>query len=528
MRAKLWLISWIIIVVSALSVFAYWCYKIDPYFHYHKPELNSYFYTLNNQRSQNDGIIKHFEYNALVSGTSMAENFRTSEVDEIFECNSIKVAYSGGSYKEINDNIKNALKVNPNLRIIIRSLDMGKFFSTVDEMRTDLGKYPTYLYDNNVFNDVEYLLNRDILFNRVYQMTLDNDKEGFEPGITTFDNYSRWQDSYVFGINTVAPDGVAVNKTVEDEHLSNGEKALIKENIVTNVTNVADEYPDVDFYYFYTPYSAVWWCEQYNEGRLFKQLEAERYITELILPHKNIHLFSFNNRTDLTTDLNNYKDENHYGTWINSLMLRWMHDGKYLLTEENYEDYLRKEYDFYTTFDYTSLNGQTDYEADYYAAALLNEELSGVKPVDILNNEDVDVVINGAEYIVEDGKNTGIDCKGKQKSDCVAKNTSEQIKNKEYIGIMFNIDMDSGYNYLCFNVQSDMDYEKRIAYVYDESSKIVGYVENNYSDLESEVCKNVMDLSTVRGNVTVILDGGDVDCTDGTYSECKFSQIFMY
>lgn len=99
MRAKLWLISWIIIVVSALSVFAYWCYKIDPYFHYHKPELNSYFYTLNNQRSQNDGIIKHFEYNALVSGTSMAENFRTSEVDEIFECNSIKVAYSGGSYK---------------------------------------------------------------------------------------------------------------------------------------------------------------------------------------------------------------------------------------------------------------------------------------------------------------------------------------------------------------------------------------------------------------------------------------------
>ena len=109
MKVKIWLISWLIIVVSALSVLGFWVYKIDPFFHYHKPDLEGYFYPLNNERSQNDGISKYFDYDALISGTSMTQNFRTTEADKIFGCNSIKVAYSGGSYKEINDNIEKPL-----------------------------------------------------------------------------------------------------------------------------------------------------------------------------------------------------------------------------------------------------------------------------------------------------------------------------------------------------------------------------------------------------------------------------------
>ena len=56
--------------------------------------------------------------------------------------------------------------------------------------------------------------------------------------------------------------------------------------------------------------------------------EAEAYITELIIPHKNIPLYSFNSRTDITGDLNNYKDSVHYAIWVNSMVLKWMHDGE--------------------------------------------------------------------------------------------------------------------------------------------------------------------------------------------------------
>lgn len=104
-----------------------------------------------------------------------------------------------------------------------------------------------------------------------------------------------------------------------------------------------------------------------------RQIEAEQYIIELLLECDNVRLYSFNNRTDITTDLNHYKDAGHYASWINSLMLGWMYNGEGLLTWENYKDYLEEELLFYTTFDYESLNGQIDYEEDDYAAILLNE-----------------------------------------------------------------------------------------------------------------------------------------------------------
>jgi len=129
----------------------------------------------------------------------------------------------------------------------------------------------------------------------------------------------------------------------------------------------------VDFYYFISPYSAKWWKESLENGTIYRQMEAAEIAAEEILRCPNIHLFSINNRFDLTTDLNNYKDSAHYGEWINSLMLCYMHDGRYLLTSENYKEHFDEILQFYTTFDYTQMNNQPDYEDDYYAAFLLKQ-----------------------------------------------------------------------------------------------------------------------------------------------------------
>ena len=358
------------LAAGALSIAGAWVVRVDPFFHYHKPLTEGYYYYLNNQRSQNDGITRHFDYDALITGTSMIENFKTSELDAIFGTHSIKVPYSGAYYKEINDCLVHALVYNPNLKIIIRGLDMRMFILDKDDMRYDLGEYPTYLYDSNLFNDVNYIFNRDELFNRVYIMVLANDNEGFKPGIASFDEYSNWMDSATFGINTVCPDGVIVQDAGAPVHLTDAEREVVLGNIRQNVTSLAEQYPEVTFYYFFPPYSAVWWQALVDNGAIYRQIEAEELVIEEILKHSNIKLYSFNNLTDITTDLNNYKDTMHYGSWINSLMLEYMYDGKCLLTYENYEEYLEDELSFYTSFDYGQLNDQVDYEDDYFAESL--------------------------------------------------------------------------------------------------------------------------------------------------------------
>lgn len=354
-KSKIWVILFASVTVVFLAAIAFLSANVDPFFHYRKPKTDKYFYTLDNERSQNNGIIRHFDYDALITGTSMAENFKTSELDELFGTHGIKVPFSGASYKEINDNIALALKVNSNVKMVVRGLDMNMFTEDKDRMRLDLGIYPTYLYDDNKMNDIKYLLNRDVFFGRVYPMLNAAAAPCFEPGITSFDDYANWMDKYTFGYDSVCPEGIAAPDTSKEVHLSQKKKEKVIASARQNITSLAAEYPKVDFYYFITPYSAAWWRDLVDNGTVYEQIEAERALIEEILKCKNIKLFSFNNMTDITTNLDNYMEPKHYGEWINSRILEYMKEDKCRLTYDNYESYLAEELKLYTTLDYTAL-----------------------------------------------------------------------------------------------------------------------------------------------------------------------------
>lgn len=367
-RTHMWIIGYLLLVISGLVYIAYWVVKVDPFFHYHKPDTAHYYYSLYNERNQNDGIIRQFDYDAMITGTSMVENVKTSEMDQIFGTHSIKVPYSGGSYKEINDNVRKALENNSDLQIVIRGFDMNYLIWDKDIMREDLGVYPTYLYDNYMYNDLAYVFNRDVIFNTVFPMVVTQPEEDdFVAGITSFDEYSNWMnlDSPKFGVKAVCPKGIDAPKSVEPVHLSESEKEILLGNIRQNVTSLSSEYPNVTFYYFIAPYSIAWWRDLVDNGSIYRQVEAEQIFIEEVLKCNNVKLYSFNNMSDITTDLNNYKDTIHYASWVNSLILRYMKEGKCLLTSENYRDYLDAELSFYTSYDYTQLNEQVDYEDDY-------------------------------------------------------------------------------------------------------------------------------------------------------------------
>ena len=373
-KPLIWITGFFLLVSIALGSVAAGTIRVDPYFHYHKPLTEEYSYRLNNQRYQNNGIVRHFDYSGLITGTSMTENFKASEAEALWGGTFVKVCYSGGTFKEINDNIEAALRSNPDLKTVIRGLFMSGFTQSKDLMKDSPEMYPTYLYDDDLFNDVHYLFNRDVVFSRVYAMIKAKGDQGFVPGITHFDRYSAWSRLFKYGKNAVTPDGISFQGAGEPVHLSKRLKTRVKENVRQNVTSIAKKYPDVTFFCFLEPFSAVWWMYRLEEGTIYRQVEAERIAIKEILSCPNIRLFSFNCRFELTTDLNHYKDRAHYGEWINSRILHWMYDGENQLTKENYEDYLEEELRFYTTYDYNQLNDQPDYEDDSYASALLEKK----------------------------------------------------------------------------------------------------------------------------------------------------------
>lgn len=530
-KSQWYLIEFFAIVFFALGIVGKYVVEVDPFFHYHKPDIEKYYYTLDNQRSQNDGISKRFDYNMLITGTSMTENFKTTEANEIWAeegANAIKVPYSGGSYKEINDNLVKALEHNTKLHTIIRALDMNYITNSKDLMRLDLGEYPTYLYDDNIWNDVKYIFNRDVIFNRVYPMLT----ETVEPGIRLFDDYSNWMSRFTFGGETVMElNGEASDITVgEPVHLTEQEKERLLGNIDQNVTSLAKRYSNVDFYYFFPPYSIVYWREKVQSGHIYREIEAERLVIEEILKCDNVKLYSFNNRTDITTDLNNYKDSEHYGEWINSLMLRWMHDGECLLTEENYEAYLAEELAFYTSYDYASLAEQIDYENDYYAAALLNEEMYGVTPLTIADEILQQSELKNAHIVPNQYQGmTGVECIGcLQREPDDGRPLSEYLMADEYIGYKIAIEDIEVYRYLVFYGRKEAGDGQPSVFLYDENDQVIAECIADCQDLDNEWHQYLIDVADLTGSVTIIFNGGYTDNTGSEYTAYLFGNAALY
>ena len=354
MTAKRWICIFLSVTLLLLVVTGIVVAYIDPFFHYHKPG-DSFFYTLDNARSQNDGILKHFDYDAIISGSSITENFKTSEFDALFDVSSVKVSSSGASFKEIDSYIRTAIASGHSLKAVVRCLDMNFFFDDKDRLREDMGEYPTYLYDRNPFNDIKYLYNRDVLIRCMYMTKLKLvDKK---TGITSFDDYGNWSAEFEgrYGARYILSGHEQFKKPVESHTLTQEEKKNVIENITQNVIETAKANPETQFYIYISPYSAIWWGEQVQEGNLERNIEAEKCVIELLLECDNINLYSFNTHYDITTDMDNYRDKLHYGEWINSDILQYMKNGEGKLTKDNYIDYLIEEKIYYETFDYNSL-----------------------------------------------------------------------------------------------------------------------------------------------------------------------------
>lgn len=347
---RIWLAATLAAVIAALALFASVTVYIDPLFHYHAP-LKNYEYPINNERYQNDGITRHFDYDSIITGTSMTENFKTTEADKIFGADFIKVPFSGGRYKEINDNLKRAYAAGKNIRYVIRCLDYSLLAEDKDSYRQDTD-YPKYLYNDSIFDDLNYVLNKSILMNHTIAV-MDYTKAGNKT--TSFDSYANWNAFYTFGAETVLGTYALGEKAETARVITAEEKERVLGNVRQNVTDLADEHPETVFYYFFPPYSICYWDSQNNEGLTDWQIEIEKTAIEEILKHPNIRLYSFTNNFKLICNLDNYKDQAHYREWINSWMLKWMKEGKYLLTKDNYREYIRSVRKFYKTYDYDSL-----------------------------------------------------------------------------------------------------------------------------------------------------------------------------
>lgn len=353
--AKKWFVRSIAVLLILLLAVAALVIVVDPYFHYHGP-LSSLSYRIYEERYVNDGISRHFTYDAVITGTSMSQNFKTSELDALFGTHSVKEPFSGAGFQELSENLDRTLQYGQEVKMVVMPIDYNALMQDAGWQRYE--EYPTYLYDDNVLNDTRYVFNKSILYHGVLA-DLMRTWQGLPS--TTMDEYSSWQ--HETGLNHILASYTRGDQQpVEDPAFNGQDRKLVEENIGQNIVALVNQYPDTEFYFYYTPYSICHFDAWQLQNMLTKQFEAEKLTTEMLLQCPNVRLYSFFDQYDVICNLEYYNDTAHYSSEVNSMILRWMKEGTGLVTEENYEYRLEQQAEFYENYDYESIYAESGEE----------------------------------------------------------------------------------------------------------------------------------------------------------------------
>ena len=346
MNSKKWNFIVTITVAVVLLFVAGLTIIIDPFLHYHDG-LEGLEYPLKDERYQNDGIARHYEYDSIITGTSMCQNFACSEFDDLWSAKSVKLTNAGASFHETNQNIRRAMNYNSQVKYVLSSLDGSRL--NYDAFKDEYEGYPEYLYDNNFFNDVNYFWNKDVVPKTL--AVINYTRAGNTT--TTMDDYSSWGKYQVFGKEQVLSSFNLIDEIEEESVLSEEDILRIKENITENFLETAKMYPDTTFYLFFPPYSICYWEALVRTKQLNVQIEAQKIASELLLTVDNIMLFDYNHLLDITGNLENYCDTLHYGPWISSDILEMMWNEEGIITQDNLVNYYDALRDLYQNYDYS-------------------------------------------------------------------------------------------------------------------------------------------------------------------------------
>jgi len=319
--------SGILLSVCVLAVVIF-----DPFFQYHKP-LKGLKAVLTDKEYQCVGSLKTFDYDSVIAGSSVSENYNNGWFDQGFGCRSIKAIRSYGATADLCYLLDIAF-AHQDLKYVFYNLDPSALVAD-PETTYELTGCPMYLYDDNYVNDVEYWLNKGVLMEKIPYMIANSVMGDYDENNSY--NWARWKQ---FNSDMIL--GLYIRKpSISEMKPENYYEDLLRENLKL-LTGRISSHPETEFYVFIPPYSMLWWDNIYREGDTEAYLYNMEQAMKTLLGFKNVKLFYFQNDREIITDLENYMDILHFSPEINHYICDSLINGRHQINSENYAQNIRE------------------------------------------------------------------------------------------------------------------------------------------------------------------------------------------
>lgn len=314
MSPKRWAIVTLTLLVVALLGIVASVVVIDPFEIYHQATAFIPPITNGTQNYSNAGIAKSYEYDSVIIGSSMTENFRPSQLDALLGGRFVKLPINGGSPFNHRQMMELAFGTHE-IKTIFYGLDVESltYFYTTPKC-----EMPEYLYDDNLTNDVQYWFNQSVLGKYIPACL----KTLGQTDPDQRDTMYCWGDLYNYG-KDAALAGLKFDKKQFAQEPPSETPTLSQQsmlNVEHNILPFIRENPDTQFIFFFPPYSAARWYEFYRQGQMGYHLNQKEAVADALLPYDNVKIYDFHAETAWITDLDNYIDTWHYGPWISDKM----------------------------------------------------------------------------------------------------------------------------------------------------------------------------------------------------------------
>lgn len=297
----------IIAIIAAVFFVIMLVLIIDPFYHYHSPFLG-----LKKVQTEPEyqviGAVRNFDYDAILLGSSVAENFDNSWFDEGFNCKSIKAIKKSGTTAYLTYFLEEAYK-NHKLNYVFYSLDSSALLANPEYDMEEDG-LPIYLFDHNIFNDVYYIFNKDIIFEKIPYMiaqTISGYNENESYNWAQYKSFSK----------EIAESNYHIP---EERKLGKEELNELDSNIADNIghlENIIKVHPETEFYFWIPPYSSLWRDEREKLDEMNITNDAIAMAREHLSQYDNVKFISFLDDRDITDNLDNYMDTVHFSQEIN-------------------------------------------------------------------------------------------------------------------------------------------------------------------------------------------------------------------
>ena len=346
MNSKKMIIATISLLLCALLMTGTINFIVDPLFQYHKPWLGLE-PVVTNERYQNAGIAKNFDFENVVIGNSMSQNFIVSDVEKAFGGTTVKLTASGSHILDWTYLLNILSKKQSHPKNILFNLDTGFFDASDNKTKHQL---PTFLYDYNYLNDVEYLFNFTLMRN----YTFETIKANLDNSIPDYNEIFVWQNE-----NELGKEFVLKNYVAPESKTDNSMKKFYTQGNLQLLQKYIEEMPDTQFVFFCSPFSVLYWKEIVDSNQLSSYKSEFEKTFDFMSQYDNVTVYFWTDEEmlDIISDLNNYRDSSHYSFYISKDIIQRIDNNFGILPKEKqlWMPLLTDFFNYLENFDYNSI-----------------------------------------------------------------------------------------------------------------------------------------------------------------------------